>query len=153
MPEMDGVTATRRIHDLDGDISQIPIIALTDNEMKGDEDTYRAASMNDYVSKPIESEKLAAAMQRQSGAEISTGTTNAHSTAPSPGRPNDDGTALQGDLNRLIGNIDSDIACTFNSAFSAIPKGLSRLRQTAANTRLCLAPTPPRPYVLNNSED
>lgn len=120
MPEMDGVTATRRIRDLDGDISQIPIIALTANEMKGDEDTYRAASMNDYVSKLIESEKLAAAMQRQSGAEISTGTTNAHSNALSPERPNADGTALQDDLNRLIGNIDADVACTFTSAFSAI---------------------------------
>ena len=120
MPEMDGVTATRRIRDLDGDISQIPIIALTANEMKGDEDTYRAASINDYVSKLIESEKLAAAMQRQSGAEISTGTTNVHSNALSPERPNADGTALQDDLNRLISNIDADVACTFTSAFSAI---------------------------------
>jgi two-component system sensor histidine kinase/response regulator len=121
MPERDGVTATLRIHDLDGNLSQIPIIALTDNEMKGEEDTYRAASMNETVSKPIESEKLAAAMQRQSGSEISTGTTNAHSTAPSPERPNADGTALQDDLNRLICKLDADIACTFTSTFSAIP--------------------------------
>jgi CheY-like chemotaxis protein len=121
MPERDGVTATRRIHDLDGNLSQIPIIALTDNEKKGEEDTYRAASMNETVSKPIESEKLAAAMQRQSGSEISTGTTNAHSTAPSPERPNADGTALQDDLNRLICKLDADIACTFTSTFSAIP--------------------------------
>jgi len=88
--------------------------------MKGDEDTYRAASMNDYVSKLMKSEKLAAAMQRQSGAEISTGTPNAHSNALSPERPNADGTALQDDLNRLISNIDADVACTFTSAFSAI---------------------------------
>lgn len=110
MPEMDGVTATRRIRDLDGPVSQIPIIALTANAMKGDEDTYRAAGMNDYVSKPIESDKLAAAMHRQCGTEAATGNANAHSTAPSPEGPNTDDTTLQDDLDRLIGDIDAGVA-------------------------------------------
>ena len=70
MPEMDGVTATTRIRDLDGPESQIPIIALTANAMKGDREKYRNSGMDDYVSKPIESEKLAEAMQRQCGQEI-----------------------------------------------------------------------------------
>lgn len=67
MPEMDGVTATRRIRELDGPRSRVPIIALTANAMKGDEQKYRDAGMDDYVTKPIESDKLAAAMQRQCG--------------------------------------------------------------------------------------
>ena len=36
MPDMDGVQATRRIRELEGPESQIPIIALTANAMKGD---------------------------------------------------------------------------------------------------------------------
>lgn len=70
MPEMDGVTTTMRIRELDGPPSQIPIIALTANAMKGDEKKYRSSGMNDYVSKPIESDKLAAAMKRQCGNAI-----------------------------------------------------------------------------------
>jgi CheY-like chemotaxis protein len=110
MPEMDGVTATRRIRDLDGDMSQIPIIALTANAMKGDEDTYRAAGMNDYVSKPIESEKLAAAMQRQCGAEAPIGPTNTQSPSEAPKASMPPDAALQNELDQLIGDIDADVA-------------------------------------------
>ena len=110
MPEMDGVTATRRIRDLDGDMSQIPIIALTANAMKGDEDTYRAAGMNDYVSKPIESEKLAAAMQRQCGAEAPIGPTNTQSPSEAPKASMPPDAALQNELDQVIGDIDADVA-------------------------------------------
>ena len=70
MPEMDGVTATIRIRKFAGPQSQTPIISLTANAMKGDEEKYRSSGMNDYVSKPIESDKLAAAMKRQCGNAI-----------------------------------------------------------------------------------
>lgn len=110
MPEMDGVTATRRIRELDGAVSRIPIIALTANAMKGDEDTYRAAGMNDYVSKPIESEKLAAAMQRQCGAETPAGHPAPGSKSETPETPTVADPALQDDLERLMGDIDADIA-------------------------------------------
>ena len=111
MPEMDGVTATRRIRELDGPVSQIPIIALTANAMKGDEENYRAAGMNDYVSKPIESDKLAAAMLGQCG-------TAAPPTTAAPGASqnelksafdiDDDAREdLQQDLNDLLSEFDS----------------------------------------------
>lgn len=102
MPEMDGVTATRRIRELDGPVSQIPIIALTANAMKGDEETYRAAGMSDYVSKPIESDKLAAAMQRQCRF-----TATPEAAARRAGAAREDQRELQKDLDRLMNEIDS----------------------------------------------
>jgi signal transduction histidine kinase len=53
MPEMDGISATRRIRALSGEVGQIPIVALTANAMKGDREKYLEAGMTDYVSKPI----------------------------------------------------------------------------------------------------
>jgi PAS domain S-box-containing protein len=109
MPEMDGVTATRRIRELDSELANIPIIALTANAMKGDEQKYREAGMNDYVTKPIESEKLAAAMQRQCGqdATIQPGESAPRAAgAPSP----EDIPGLQRDLDTLLGDLDADIA-------------------------------------------
>lgn len=109
MPEMDGVTATRRIRELDGPQSEIPIIALTANAMKGDEQKYREAGMDDYVSKPIENDKLAAAMQRQCGNDI----TLRASPVLSPSRRNteDISTAsdMQEDLDKLLGDLDADM--------------------------------------------
>ena len=59
MPEMDGYAATRLIKEFlhDKDIS-IPIIAMTANALKGDRETCLAAGMDDYISKPIDREKL-----------------------------------------------------------------------------------------------
>jgi PAS domain S-box-containing protein len=65
MPEMDGVEATQRIRALEGPVSNIPIIALTANAMKGDRERFLAAGMTDYLSKPIHLEKLVTAVARQ----------------------------------------------------------------------------------------
>jgi PAS domain S-box-containing protein len=108
MPEMDGVTATLRIRDLDGPKSQIPIIAITANAMKGDEKRYRAAGMNDYVSKPIESAKLASAIYRQSGV-LAPIAKPGQAPAARKQEPEAPDTALQTDLDRLLGDIDIDL--------------------------------------------
>ncbi|WP_417453551.1 ATP-binding protein [Kiloniella sp.] len=64
MPQMDGPTATKQIRNLPAPTSDIPIIALTANAMKGDREFYLASGMDDYVSKPIDQKALIGAISR-----------------------------------------------------------------------------------------
>lgn len=52
MPEMDGITATRKIRG-QARFKDLPIIAMTAHTMAGDREKSLAAGMNDHVSKPI----------------------------------------------------------------------------------------------------
>jgi len=53
MPEMDGLEATRHIRtELQG--RPLPIIAMTANAMKSEEEACRAAGMDDFVPKPVD---------------------------------------------------------------------------------------------------
>lgn len=67
MPNMDGLTAARAIRALDGSISAITIIAMTANAMDEDRNACLAAGMNDYISKPIDRQRLAALLSRWQG--------------------------------------------------------------------------------------
>ena len=60
MPEMDGYEASRAIRLLEqhNHVHSIPIIAFTANAMKGDDMKCFEAGMNDYVSKPVQREKI-----------------------------------------------------------------------------------------------
>ena len=61
MPVMDGYKATRMLRN-DTRFRDLPIIAMTAHALTGDRDNCFAAGMNDYVSKPIDTEKLYAAL-------------------------------------------------------------------------------------------
>ncbi|MFP6748828.1 MAG: response regulator [Alphaproteobacteria bacterium] len=58
MPVVDGLQATREIRALEDHKSEIPIIAMTASAMDEDRQRCAAASMNDYISKPVEEEEL-----------------------------------------------------------------------------------------------
>lgn len=64
MPIMDGIEAFKQIREHEseiadqGSVTYVPIIALTANAIKGDKEKFLTLGMNDYLSKPIEMEKL-----------------------------------------------------------------------------------------------
>jgi CheY-like chemotaxis protein/HPt (histidine-containing phosphotransfer) domain-containing protein len=72
MPVMDGLEASRRINQ-EWPAAQRPrIIAMTANAMQGDREACLSAGMDDYLSKPIRREELAAALARSNPRAVST---------------------------------------------------------------------------------
>ena len=53
MPEVDGYTASRLIRNSNKRFRNIPIIALTANAIKGDDEACYKSGMNDYLTKPV----------------------------------------------------------------------------------------------------
>ncbi|MEQ1844390.1 MAG: response regulator, partial [Nitrospira sp.] len=71
MPEMDGFEATRVIRSQEANLLQavgksphLPIIAMTANAMQEDRDRCQAVGMDDFLSKPVTSQSLTAALNR-----------------------------------------------------------------------------------------
>jgi CheY-like chemotaxis protein len=65
MPEMDGFTATKAIRKAESTTGRhIPIVAMTANAMQGDRESCIAAGMDDYISKPVNRDKLREMLER-----------------------------------------------------------------------------------------
>ena len=64
MPEMDGLEASRRIKQNWPPGARPRIIAMTANAMQGDRERCLAAGMDDYITKPIRTEALVAALSQ-----------------------------------------------------------------------------------------
>ncbi|MDQ2104870.1 response regulator, partial [Azospirillum isscasi] len=65
MPEVDGFELTRRIRAAERATgAHLPIVALTANAAPADIDSYRAAGMDEALSKPVDLAKLGAALAR-----------------------------------------------------------------------------------------
>jgi len=65
MPDMDGLEASRQVRRRLPAERQPKIIALTANAMEGDRELCIAAGMDDYISKPVKLNEMAAAIRRQ----------------------------------------------------------------------------------------
>jgi signal transduction histidine kinase/FixJ family two-component response regulator len=66
MPEMDGIEATRIIRDSQSEVldHDIPVIAMTAHATEEDRIRCLEAGMNDYISKPIQTQRVLEAIER-----------------------------------------------------------------------------------------
>jgi CheY-like chemotaxis protein len=69
MPELDGYATTAAIR-LIPEVGNVPIIAVTARAMQGDREKSIDAGMNDYVTKPVDTEELLACMERTLGLTV-----------------------------------------------------------------------------------
>ncbi|MEZ5070660.1 MAG: response regulator [Bacteroidales bacterium] len=64
MPVMDGLTATKKIREIESTAGRhVPIIAITANALAGDRDNCLAAGVDDYIAKPFQADVLIRMMQ------------------------------------------------------------------------------------------
>ena len=110
MPEMDGVAATKAIRALaDPDRAAIPIVALTANAMAGSRETYLAAGMDEYVSKPIDVKLLNDVLHGFGGDGIEPSVPETATSGPAPkpvAERQDELAELVGSLDRLVDPVD-----------------------------------------------
>ena len=65
MPQLDGVETVKFIRNLGSDYAEnVPIVALTANAIKGVEELFKQAGMNDFIPKPIDVKKLNSVMRK-----------------------------------------------------------------------------------------
>jgi len=67
MPEMDGLEATRRIHQMAPEERRPHIVAVTANAMQGERELCIQAGMDDYITKPIRLHELIGSLGRSAG--------------------------------------------------------------------------------------
>ena len=133
MPVMDGITATRKIRELDHPAAQIPIIAMTANVLPHQVKAFEEAGMNDHVGKPFKSPKLIETVNRW----LAKGRANRNATEL-PLSPEESGNTALEDIKALMGpewvegglrKVMHLIEETFRDEASATadPKALARL--------------------------
>jgi PAS domain S-box-containing protein len=81
MPEMDGYEATQIIRS-NAAHRNLPIIAMTAHAMKGDKERCLNAGMNDYVTKPIDTDKLFEVLGRWVNKTVQRATCNVQRDTP-----------------------------------------------------------------------
>jgi len=67
MPGMDGFELTRKIRGLSGNVRTVPVVAMTAHALKGMREKCLGAGLDDYVSKPVQIERLTEILNRWIG--------------------------------------------------------------------------------------
>ena len=72
MPEKDGFEATREIRAREAAVghAHIPIVAMTAHAMKGDRERCLEGGMDDYLSKPLQAQKLIQVIRKLTPGEV-----------------------------------------------------------------------------------
>ncbi|MEI7893355.1 MAG: bacteriohemerythrin [Myxococcales bacterium] len=127
MPVMDGPEATRRIRDPQSKVRnhEVPIIAMTANAMARAREECLEAGMNDYVSKPVRPQALAATLAKWLPGEQNS------ATEQSPAKPEEPRQPVVFDkaavLERLMDDNDM-VRRVLQSFLKAIPKHIAALK-------------------------
>lgn len=78
MPELDGYETTKTIRKRENRKQRIPIIAMTANAMKGDEEKCTASGMDDFISKPVKAELIQSKLRKWLNLEEKSGKSVPH---------------------------------------------------------------------------
>jgi HPt (histidine-containing phosphotransfer) domain-containing protein len=137
MPGMSGNEATRIIREREGDDRHTPIIALTAKVMEHDQKRAFDAGVDDFLSKPVFIEDIAASLQRvmyrsnrrRAGSKIGVSNGNRQT----PGTHVID-TAMIDELRKIRGKGDGDLFTELADQFlSRMPGWIRQLEEAARN--------------------
>ncbi len=64
MPVLDGLSAVKQLRQMEGDLANTKVVAVTAAAMAGDRERCLDAGMDDYLSKPIKAEELVATLKK-----------------------------------------------------------------------------------------
>jgi len=109
MPEMDGYQATAEIRRIEGNTRRTPIIAMTAAAMDSDREACLAAGMDDYITKPVRLEGVAAILKRWVTKAATDGAATDHTEAASEDGLPDPLDPSQVELLRSLDNGDGTV--------------------------------------------
>ncbi len=143
MPRMDGYEVCRRLR-ADGRLSHIPIIMLTAKAQLTDKIAGLEHGADDYVTKPFDTEELAARVQATLRRAL-----DSRSVPPLTGLPGN--VRIEQELSRRV-EADEPMAVLYAdlNSFKAYPLRCAVTRRSAASPRRCVPP-PPRSATSRRS--
>ncbi|MGE0096293.1 MAG: response regulator [Alphaproteobacteria bacterium] len=147
MPEMDGLDATRAIRALPGDVSRVPIIAMTAHAMESDREKCLQSGMNDYVPKPVNRQKLLDTVARWLGEHSDVKPARASAT-PAPRPP--EAPKLAKPVERPPAAKPAPLSKAVTASGSVLDDSV--LRQLQADTNLEIMQDLIRTYIAESAE-